>query len=186
LPNALERLLVRSASFLERSGLEYMVIGGFALPSYGAVRATVDLDIAVKVESEKKFGRLVGRATAAGFKPTVASFGNPVCVFLDGETGMEVEFWLRPDGIRWDGETLRRRRKTAIGGVKVWLVSPEDFIVSKLARPDRGVQDEKDVAGILARLGNQLDRSYLRKRARLAGVVSLLDAIGKTISTERS
>ncbi len=98
--------------------------------------------------------------------------------------GLEVEFWLRPDGIEWDREALRRRRKVDIGGVKAWVVSPEDFIVSKLARPDRGVQDEKDVAGVLVRVGSRLDHRYLNRRARKAGVLPVLEAIRRTVSEE--
>jgi predicted nucleotidyltransferase len=184
LPSALERLLARAVSLLEGSGFEYMVIGGFALPSFGPVRTTVDVDLAVKVDSAKESERLVARASAENFMPGVASYSNPVCVLLDKKTGLEVELWLRPDGVEWDRETLRKRRRVRTGGVKAWVISPEDFIVSKLARPDRGVQDEKDVAGVLARLGVFLDRSYLNKRARRAGVLPVLEAISRAVSKE--
>lgn len=157
--------------------MEYMVIGGFALPSYGAIRATVGLDVAVRIGDGKEFDAFVGRARRAGFRPGVASFSNPVSVFSDRRTGLEVEFWLRPDGIEWDRETLRRRRKARIGSTEVWLVSPEDFVVTKLSRPDRGVQDEKDAKGVLSRLGGSLDREYLERRAGRAGVLALLRAI---------
>lgn len=154
-----------------------MVIGGFALPSYGAIRATVDLDIATRIRTAKEFDAFTGQAKESGFEPKLASFSNPVNVFMDHRTGLEVEFWLSPDGIEWDVELLRRRRRARIGQVEVWLVSPEDFVVSKLSRPDRGVQDEKDVKGVLTRLGGTIDRGYLHKRARKAGVMGLLQAI---------
>jgi hypothetical protein len=177
LPTVLEGLLSRTTSFLEGQMIEYMVIGGFALPSYGAIRATIDLDVAVRITEGKKFDAFVKQAKRAGFRPGVASFSNPVSIFSDGKTGLEVELWLRPDGIEWDRETLRRRRKARIGSTKVWLVSPEDFVVTKLSRPDRGVQDEKDVKGVLSRLGGSLDRKYLERRAGKAGVLALLRAI---------
>ena len=161
-----------------------MVIGGFALPSFGPIRTTVDLDVAVKVDSAKEFERLVTKAAEEKFKPGVASFSDSVCVFLDEKTGLEIELWLRPDGIEWDRETLRRRSRVEIGEAKAWVVSPEDFIVTKLARPDRGVQDEKDVAGVLVRLGNRLDLGYLNRRARRAGVLSVLEAISRALPKE--
>ncbi len=156
-----------------------MVIGDFVLPSYGAIRSTADLDVAVRVESSKEFNSFVSRAKRFGFEPGVISFSNPVSVFRDGKTGLEVEFWIRPDGVKWDRETTRRRRKTKIGTVDVWLVSPEDFIVTKLSRPDRGVQDEKDVKGVLTRLHGSIDRGYLERRAGKAGVLALLQAIDR-------
>lgn len=177
MPNLLEGLLARTVSLLDGSRVDYMVIGGFALPSYGAIRTTVDLDVAVRIESSKGFDSLVELAKRSGFKPSLASFSNPVNVFKDEKTGLEVEFWLRPDGIVWDRETLRRRKRTKVGATEVWLVSPEDFIVTKLSRPDRGVQDEKDAKGVLARLRGSVDRNYLERRAGEAGVLALLRAI---------
>lgn len=179
MPATLEDLLSRTVSFLRAEGVDYMVIGGFALPSYGAIRATVDLDLAVRIGDAEEFDALVKRAGRAGFRPGVASFSNPVSVFSDEKTGLEVELWLRPYGISWDSETLRRRRKARVGSVEVWLVSPEDYVVSKLTRPDRGVQDEKDVKGVLARLRGSLDSGYLDRRAAKAGVLALLKAVEK-------
>ncbi len=113
----------------------------------------------------------------AGFKAGVTSFSDPVSVFMDEKTRLEVEIWLRPDGVEWDGETLRRRRKERIGSVEAWPVSPEDYVVSKLSRPDRGVQDEKDAKGVLTRLGGSLDTKYLKRRAEKAGVLAVLKAV---------
>lgn len=177
MPGILEDLLSRVVAFLEREGVEYMVIGGFALPSYGPIRTTVDLDVAVRIKTAKEFVSFVARANKSGFKPATASFSNPVSVFTDSKTNVEVEFWLRPDGIEWDADLGRRRRKTKIGRVSAWLAPPEDFIVSKLSRPDRGVQDEKDVKGVLTRLQASIDRNYLDRRAKKAGVAGLLRAI---------
>lgn len=177
LSNPFEDLLARFVAFLEENKIDYMLIGGFALPSYGAIRTTVDLDIAAKIQTDAEFQALLESASKLGFRAATASFSNPVMMLIDEKTGLEVEVWLRPDGIVWDQETLRRRTRTRIGSAKTYVVSPEDFIVSKLARPDRGVQDEKDVKSVLARLGDKLDRKYLERRAASAGVLAVLDAV---------
>lgn len=54
---------------------------------------------------------------------------------------------------------------------------PRDFIVSKLARPDRGVVDEQDVKSVLERDDVELDWRYLEDRAERAGVLTLLEII---------
>ncbi len=122
-------------------------------------------------------GDLVRAFEKAGFGRGAGTFSNPVCVFGEERTGLEVELWLRPDGIKWDSETLRRRRKARIGWAEVWLVSPEDYVVTKLSRPDRGVQDEKDVKSVLERLRGTLDKKYLEKQASRAEVLALLRAL---------
>jgi len=64
-----------------------------------------------------------------------------------------------------------------VTGFEAWIISPEDFIVTKLARPDRSVIDEQDVKSVLIMQRNKLDREYLEKRARNAGVLTLLEII---------
>ena len=172
-----EDLLVRFGGFLAGNKIDYMIIGGFALPSYGAIRATADLDLAVRIQTPQEFQAFLLKAERSGFKPSTASFSNPVVVLSDQKTGMEVELWLRPDGVVWDQETLERRNRIRIGSSDLYVVSPEDFIVSKLARPDRGVQDEKDVKSVLVRMERTIDRQYLERRAAKAGVLAILRAI---------
>jgi len=112
------------------------------------------------------------------FEPTISSPENPLIVILDQKEKMEIELWLRPDGIVFDDETLARRQKVKLdANIFAWVISAEDFIVSKLARPDRGATDEQDVKSVLTRQGSKLDNEYLLKRASEAGVLAILKAI---------
>ena len=73
---------------------------------------------------------------------------------------------------------MRRRRRVKLDEkLEAWIISPEDFIVNKLARPDRGVIDEQDVKSVLIRQRGKLDMKYLRKRAAEAGVLKVLESI---------
>jgi hypothetical protein len=154
-----------------------MVIGGHALPFYGRIRLTLDIDVAAAVGSEDDFDRLCERAAEEGYDLSLNSFENPMCIFMDTATGYEIELWIRPDGIVWDQETLDRRRRVNLTGIEAWIVSPEDFIVSKLARSDRGVIDEQDVKSVLERDDVVLDWEYLEERARRHEVWSTLQVI---------
>jgi hypothetical protein len=157
-----------------------MIIGGYALPYYGRIRATIDLDLAVAIKNESELEQLVDWMQTVGFETTIDSPLNPVIVIVDQQEKIEIELWLRPDGIVFDGETLRRRRKVRLdANIEAWIISPEDFIVNKLARPDRGVTDEKDVKSVLVRQKDNLDTQYLKKRARAAGVLKVLETINQ-------
>lgn len=155
-----------------------MIIGGYALPFYGRIRATIDIDLAVAIKNEEELKQLRDWLKHIDFEVPVSPLQNPVIVILDQKEKVEIELWLRPDGIVFDEETLKRRRKVTLNsGIETWIVSPEDFIVNKLARPDRGVIDEQDVKSVLVRQGGKLDERYLKKRAQKASVLAILQAI---------
>lgn len=175
---AILRSLQRLLELFESKNVSYMVIGGYALPFYGRIRTTIDLDLAVVIKGQEGFDRLHSWLTSNDFEVTVGSPQNPLIVVLDRKEKVEMELWLKPDGVVFDAELLRRRRKARLDAkVEAWVISPEDFIVNKLARPDRGVIDEQDVKSVLVRQEGKLDEEYLKRRAREAGVLTLLENI---------
>jgi len=175
---AILRSIQRLLEILGEHKVEYMIIGGYALPFYGRIRTTVDLGLAVAVRTEKELKELCGWLEQNDFEATISSFQNPLIVILDRKEMVETELWLRPDGIVLDAEVLRRRRKAKMGeGVEAWVVGPEDFIVNKLARPDRGTIDEQDVKSVLIRQKGKLEEKYLHRKAREAGVLTILQII---------
>jgi hypothetical protein len=155
-----------------------MVIGGYALPFYGRIRTTVDIDIAVAIKTEEELNQFLDSLKSADFESTAYSPLNPLIIILDRKEKIEMEVWLKPDGIVFDNETLERRKKVKMdANIRAWVVSAEDFIVNKLARPDRGVIDEQDVKSVLIRQENKLDNEYLERRAKEAGVLVILQTI---------
>ena len=175
---AILRSLQRLLKLLEDKNVPYMIIGGYTLPFYGRIRTTVDIDLAVAVKTEKELNQLLNSLRSADFEPTLASPNNPLIVVLDRKERIELELWLKPDGVVFDDETLRRRQKAEItANLWAWIISAEDFIVNKLARPDRGAIDEQDVKSVLIRQANKLDNEYLQRRAKEAGVLAILQVI---------
>ena len=175
---AILRSIQRLLRILEENDVAYMVIGGYALPFYGRIRTTIDIDLVVAIKTEEELNRLRSWLQQNNFEVTVGSFQNPVIVVLDKRENVEIELWLKPDGIVFDDEALRRRRKMRLDeNVEAWVVSPEDFIVNKLARRDRGAVDEQDVKSVLVRQEDKLDWQYLNRRAREAGVITILQII---------
>jgi hypothetical protein len=155
-----------------------MIIGGYALPFYGRIRTTVDVDIAVEIKTDRELNRLLNLLRSKNFEPTLSSPNNPLIPILDQKEKIEMELWLRSDGIIFDHETLRRRQRVKLDeNIHAWIVSAEDFIVNKLARPDRGVIDEQDIKSVLTRQENKLDNEYLQMRAKKADVLTILQTI---------
>jgi len=171
---SIQRLL----SIFEENEIPYMIIGGYALPFYGRIRATVDIDLAVVIKNEEELKHLHDLLQLNDFEPTIYSPLNPVILILDRQEKLEIELWVKPDGIVFDEETIRRRQKVQLDAkFWAWIISAEDFIVNKLARPDRGVIDEQDVKSVLIRQQYKLDNEYLIRRAQEAGVITILQTI---------
>jgi hypothetical protein len=155
-----------------------MMIGGYALPFYGRIRTTIDVDMAVAAKGKEEFDTLCRLLRSNEFEVTLGSPRNPLIVILDQKEKVEMELWFKPDGIVFDAETLRRRRRVKLDkNIQAWIVSPEDFIVNKLARPDRGAVDEQDVKSVLVLQEGKMDKSYLKRKAREAGVLTILESI---------
>jgi predicted nucleotidyltransferase len=172
------RSLQRLLKLFEDKNVPYMIIGGYALPFYGRIRTTVDVDLAVAIKTDEELNQLLNLLQSVDFEPTIRSPNNPLIVIFDRKEKVEIELWLKPDGIVFDDETLRRRQKAKLdANIRAWIVSAEDFIVSKLARPDRGVIDEQDVKSVLIRQENKLDNEYLQRRSKEAEVLAILQTI---------
>jgi len=173
------RALRKLSATLDKLAIPHMLIGGFALTAYGQLRTTQDVDIAIAANYEKSV-ELQVRLQKSGYQ--LASPPNPKAPFFfvtDLKEMLEVEIWTRPDGVVFDTELLRRRIKVRPfnDSFEMFAIGPEDFVVNKLARSDRGVQDEQDTVSVLALQKGKLDYTYLRRRANKAGVIELLETL---------
>lgn len=162
-----------------------MLIGGLVLPAYGQIRTTQDIDIAIAVKEIETLKRVFEALRKKGFEiPTTPNF-DAACVYVfDRENVVDVEIWQRPDGVRFDEHLRQRRTRLPLAkDMLVWAIGPEDFIINKLARRDRRVQDEADVVSVLVRQKNRLDENYLVRRAKEFEVLGLLEALKKKTET---
>jgi hypothetical protein len=81
---------------------------------------------------------------------------------IDFHTGMKVDLIIRSSDL-FEQEKFHNRRKTNYQGIDLWVISPEDLVVSKL-RWIQELQSEKqksDIANLLSSEG--LNMEYIRK-----------------------
>ena len=177
------KALHKLVQVFEKAKTDYMLIGGLALPAYGLVRATQDIDIAISVKKIESLEHLFQKLKERNIEPTSKPILGAACTyFLDSENMVDIEIWQKPDGLIIDEELLKRRNYIELEkNFFVWIVSAEDFIINKLARTDRRVQDENDVISVLARQKGKLDRKYLEERAEKAGVLTLLKTLERKV-----
>ena len=121
---------------LEKHGVEYLVIGGYAVGFHGFPRYTGDLDVFVAI-SKKNAENLVKVFSEFGF----SDIGLQAADFLDDETIVEIgrepikiQVLTGIDGVTFD-TCYRRHVKYELDGVSIPFISLDDLIANKAASP---------------------------------------------------
>jgi len=95
------------------------------------------------------------------------------------ESGIKVDFWIK-SGELFAKQELKRRRAKIIGGKKIYFVSPEDLILSKLIWHKKTGSDYqlKDVESIIKRQ-KKLDWKYTKRWAAIQSTLKILESLEK-------
>ena len=154
----LEDAVAEVARTLDRLGIPYMVIGGFAVTLWGEPRMTQDVDVTIACEPSDT--TLIAQVTRA-LPPRVADpakFAQETRIVpVSTSNGVSVDLILA--GLPFEHSAIQRAIVVEIAGHAVKVCTPEDLVVHKVIseRP----RDREDVRGIVRRRGAQLDREYL-------------------------
>lgn len=153
--------------FLSRHKIAYAIIGGFAVQQWGAPRLTVDVDLTVFTPIEQEPDELV-RLIHTQFPRRVSDpydlARRARLIVTQASNGRSIDISFAIPGY-WD-EMLERITDFELEAGKVVRVcSAEDLIIHKCiaGRP----QDLKDIIGVIARQGKDLDAAYIRKWLKL-------------------
>ena len=131
LPEDLKQLLLA----FNAHGVEYLVVGGWAVSFYSEPRSTKDIDLFIR--ADVKNSEAVFRALADFGAPltglTPADFrDNPTSIFQLGHEPTRADILQSIDGVDF-GEAWAKRIELSLEGVPVHVVSAEHLILNKLA-----------------------------------------------------
>jgi hypothetical protein len=131
-------------------GVEYLVVGGFALAFHGAPRFTGDLDLFVRPDPANAT-RVLAALAAFGFGDlglTREDFTRDDSVVQLGLPPVRIDLLTSLSGVNWD-DAFRGRTPGELGGVVVAFIGRGDFVANK-----RATGRLKDLADLEA-LGEQ-------------------------------
>lgn len=184
MPGETTRITLLAAQALERIGIPYAVGGSLASSLYGVMRSTLDVDIVADMKLEH-VPALVAALSQEFYADDEmmrdaiehrSSFN-----LIHYETAFKVDIFIR----KWRAfdQMLLARRRTAVITTdpeeSVYVVSPEDIILSKLEwyRLGGEVSDRqwRDILGVIKTCAEDLDLAYLRRWAEEIKVADLLD-----------
>jgi len=167
---------------LETAGIAYMVTGSVAASLYAEPRMTRDIDLVVELHPPDA-SRLVDMfgdefiCNADRIRDAIAN--RSLFNLIHTAAVVKVDIIVRKD-TAYREEEFRRRRLSTIDGTGMWVVSPEDLILSKLdwARSSRSEVQLRDVRNVIAAQPS-LDWAYLNIWADRLGVSALLREVAQ-------
>lgn len=177
-----QKLTVKIAEILDGLKIPYAITGGYAVSVWGHPRSTLDIDIVIELfeakipplasalKSLSKFGYVdIKQIQEALCRKSEFNFIH--------ESGIKVDFWIQ-SGEPFTQQQLKRRRGKMMGGKKIYFVSPEDLILSKLIWHKKSGSDYqlKDVESIIKRQ-KKLDWKYIKKWAEIQSTDKILKSL---------
>ncbi len=178
-----KEFLARLTRLLDMAGIPYMVAGSMSSSLHGRPRATQDADVVIDPTDDQldsllallEPGYYVSREAALDALRDRTMFN-----VIDLEGGWKADLIILKDR-PFSRQEFERRRQIDAMGQMLWVVSPEDIILSKLEWM-KGRESEvqySDALGVAVTQWGNLDLEYLRKWAGQLGVDNLLTRLLK-------
>jgi len=183
----LQGLLDRLVRVLDAAGVPFMIAGSFASAAHGLPRTTQDLDVVIDPPTSEALDALVRSMPAEEYYVDADAARDALrrrSMFnvVDLASGWKVDFIIRKNRA-FSRDEFERRMKLALLDIPVFVASPEDTIVAKLewSKQSGGSERQRrDIAGILATLGDEIDRAYVERWVRELDLTDEWHAAQKT------
>ena len=174
--------LKQIASRLDAIHIRYMLTGSMAMAIYAVPRMTRDIDLVIECQPED------AARIAALFKVDCyvdvesiqeAAISRSMFNIIHTEWIIKADFIVRGDE-EYRKVEFARRRQFDIEGTPIWVVAPEDLILSKLKRAkDSDSELHRRDVQMLAISDTSLDWDHMRRWAERLDVKDLLDQVDK-------
>lgn len=149
---------------LEQVDIPYMLTGSLAANFYAVPRMTRDIDIVVEIlkPDVDKFCQTFQNI----FYIDISEINEAIKYqtmfnIIHNDSVVKIDFIIRKD-LSYRKMEFQRKRRVQLGNTGIWIVSPEDLIISKLfwAKDSLSQMQIKDVKNLLSSIQN-LDKAYL-------------------------
>ncbi len=161
-----------------------MVAGSVASTYHSGPRMTRNLDVVVDLDeqSAKKLEKIIRANKLYIDDPVTAALGKDMCNILDVQSGWKADLIVLKERA-FSQEEFSRKHPAEIAGVKTFVATVEDVILSKLEWSKSSVSETQtnDVMSILAARYDELDISYIKKWSKKLGIKEKFAEICKTV-----
>lgn len=172
-------LLKKVTNRLKKAKIPYMLTGGLAVSYWGLPRTTHDIDIVIEAKKEDK-GKIVNLFKKDFYISAEATEDaiekRSTFNVIHYRAGLKVDFWLvkkEPFG----ASEFKRRLRKKIFNKEIYIISPEDLILSKLLgyKEAESIRRIEDIKSILKM--SKVDLNYIKSWAKKQSTYKILEKI---------
>lgn len=178
-----EDILKLVCRFLNESGAEYAIVGGFAVMYHGRPRATADIDFIMSMtptDVDPFVAFLLGNGFFASAEDMRSAFEEGAhCTVEDRETLFRLD--IRNASGEMDMRVLAHRVRVMFDDVPLFLASAEDTIINKLLFGRE--MDIHDALSIWVRRAGKLDTGYIVQNCDRLGCRDALERLKRSSET---
>lgn len=182
LPSEMD-VLTLVCSQLDHSRIPYMLTGSLALNFYSTPRMTRDIDLVIELTSPDVNVMLDLFKTNFYIDESMikdAIQRQSMFNIVHFQSVYKIDFIIRKES-EYRKTEFQRRRSVIFNNTPIWIVAPEDLIISKLswARDSFSDMQIKDIK-LLLKSTSYLDIEYIQKWVQKLNLIDIYDKV-KTI-----
>lgn len=175
-----KKFLEKLISLIESAGIPYAVCGSLSSSLHGQPRATNDADIIIAPTQDQlaEFLKSLEISYYVDSKAALEAMKmRSMFNVIDNELGWKADLIFHKDSPHQRSE-FNRRIKATLMGIDLWVLAPEDVILSKLhwSRDSGSDMQFRDVFGIIKLQWDKLDWDYLQHWAKELGIEKTLES----------
>jgi len=167
---------------LEQAGIPYMLCGSMSSSFHGQPRATNDADMVIDPASADQLNQFLDRLGSEFYvsRPAAAESLANRSMFnvIDIDSGWKADLMIRK-ARPYSRQEFSRRQMAVIMGLDVFVVSPEDSILTKLewSKESQSPLQFDDALSVFRFQRDRLNLDYLRKWAAQLNISDLLEKV---------
>lgn len=162
--------LQRLIKMLDKSNIPYMLSGSISSGFHGQPRATNDADIIIDPSQEQltSFVSSLGPDYYINKEAAIQALNdNSMFNIIDIQAGWKADLIIRKKRA-YSKQEFSTRKNITLMGMSLWVLSPEDSILSKLewSKGSESQTQFKDALGVIMVQWDSLDFDYMKKWAK--------------------
>ncbi|MFH1201547.1 MAG: DUF6036 family nucleotidyltransferase [Candidatus Omnitrophota bacterium] len=154
---------------LEGADIPYMITGGSAVGFWGYIRTTMDIDILIQIQPKQipHFLRSIEKEAYVDIEEAKrAIFSKEMFNVILHKTGFKVDIIPLNEKNAYEVEKFKNRIKIKFQDKEIFVISPEDLVISKLMWSKSAGSSErqlKDCESIISLNRKKINLDYILK-----------------------